>query len=360
MRRSMAAWKRGGGFNHLQVKLIRGMRERGYSQKFADDIYRMIEGFASYGFPESHSASFALLAYYSAWLKCHRPAAFIAGLLNSQPMGFYPPSMLVREAQRMGVAVRPVDVTISGWDCSLEAGSDEKPALRLGLRLVSGFNERAAHRIITARSAQTFADAEDLARRASVSKKELNALAHADALRTLAGHRHQARWAALGREAMPVLLKDAPLADQPVSLPAPNEGEDIVADYQSTGLTLRRHPAALLRPQLDRLRVERNAGIHRLQNGRDLRVAGLVMFRQRPGTAKGVTFMTLEDETGIVNLVVWPDVLERQRAAAVGGSFLIVSGKLQHQDGITHVIAQRFEDRSDWIGKLPYLSRDFR
>jgi error-prone DNA polymerase len=361
MRRSMAAWKKGGGFDHLQQRLFDGMRERKYSAEFADSIFRMIQGFASYGFPESHSASFALLAYCSAWLKCHRPAAFFAGLLNSQPMGFYPPSMLVSEARRVGVEVRPVDAGASDWDCTLEAAASGKPALRLGLGLASGFNAEAAQRITLARAQAPFASTADLARRAQLSRRELNALAQADALRALAGHRHQARWAALAYERAPPLLANAAPADSPVELPPPSEGQVILSDYCSLRLSLRRHPAALLRPRLSRLRVTPNVELARLTGGEPVRVAGLVMFRQRPQTASGVMFVTLEDETGIVNLVVWSRVLEAQRAAAVGASFLVVSGEVQRSDeGVIHVIAQRFHDRSGWIGELPYLSRDFR
>ena len=359
MRRSMAAWKHGGGFTHLKDKLFKGMSANGYTQEFADSIYKMIEGFGSYGFPESHSASFALLAYASAWLKCHKPAAFFTGLINSQPMGFYPVSMLVTEARKSGVAVRPVDVCISEWDCVLE-GAGTEPDLRLGLRLVSGFNEAAAKRIVGARDEKGFADTDDLARRARLSRRELDALAQADALRTLAGHRHSARWAALAHELAPALLADAPRPDAAVTLAAPREGQDILADYQSTGLSLRRHPVALLRTRLERLRVTRNADLPRLRNRQPLRVAGIVMFRQRPQTAKGVTFMTLEDETGIVNLVIWAHVFETHRAAAISSSFVVVHGELQRQDDVIHVVARRFHDRSHWIGELPYLSRDFR
>jgi error-prone DNA polymerase len=360
MRRSMAAWKRGGGFAHLKDKLFKGMFANGYAKEFADSIYKMIEGFGSYGFPESHSASFALLAYTSAWLKCHKPAAFFAGLINSQPMGFYPVSMLVREARRQGVDVRAVDVTVSHWDCALEPDRAGHPALRLGLRLVSGFNEDAATRIVAARDEHALADAADLARRARLSKREMDALAHADALRPLAGHRHQARWAALALEPMPEMLREAPRPEPTVLLAPPREGQDILADYQSTGLTLRRHPVALLRERLRKLGVICNSELGQIPNKQGLRVAGLVMFRQHPQTAKGVTFMTLEDETGIVNLVVWAQVFEAHRSAAIGSSFVIVNGELQNQDGIIHVVARRFEDHSGWLRSMPYLSRDFR
>jgi error-prone DNA polymerase len=360
MRRSMAAWKRGGGFEHLRTRLFAGMHERGYTQEFAESIFEMIKGFASYGFPESHAASFALLAYASAWLKCHRPAAFIAGLLNSQPMGFYPPSMLVGEAIRTGVEVLPIDVTVSAWDCLLAPTETGAAAIRLGFNLVLGFNEAAAARLERARAEQAFVDVPDLVRRAALSKRELDALARADALRVLAGHRHAARWLALAHEQAAEVLADAPRPEQRVWLPSPSEGEEILADYRSTKLTLRRHPVALLRPRLNQRGVTRNADVALLPDRQRLSVAGLVMFRQRPQAANGVMFVTLEDETGIVNLVVWAKVLEAQRAAAVGASFLVVDGELQKEGDVIHVVARRFHDCSNWIGELPYLSRDFR
>jgi error-prone DNA polymerase len=341
LRRSMAAWKRSGGLEKYERRIKDGMAARRYPAEFAERIYRQILGFGSYGFPESHAASFALLAYVSAWLKCHYPAAFIAGLLNSQPMGFYPPSMLVTEARRVGVDVRAIDVRHSDWDCTLEAGA-------------------AAQRIAGPRSERAFADVADLARRAQLSRRELDALAAADALHGLSGHRHSARWQARGHEAVDGLLCDAPVADEPAALPAPREGEDILADYRSTGLSLRRHPVALLRNRLIRARVTANGKLHEKPDGAPVRVAGIVMFRQRPGSARGTMFMTLEDDTGIVNLIVRPTLIEAERAAVVGAAFLVVQGRLQRQHEVTHVIAERFFDRSHWVGELPYLSRDFR
>jgi error-prone DNA polymerase len=360
LRRSMAAWKRSGGLEKYEQRIKAGMAARGYPAEFATRIYQQILGFGSYGFPESHAASFALLAYVSAWLKCHYPAAFIAGLLNSQPMGFYPPSMLVTEARRVQVDVRPVDVRCSDWDCTLEPGDDGKPAIRLGLCLVSGFNAEAAQRLSTQRALRRFVGVADLAARAQLSKRELDALASADALRGLAGDRHRARWQARGHERAEGLLHDAAPADESAALPPPREGEDILADYRSTGLTLRRHPVALLRARLARARVTPNGELQTRPNGKPVRVAGIVMFRQRPGSAKGTMFMTLEDDTGIVNLIVRPALIEAEREAVVGAAFLIVQGRLQRQHEVTHVIAERFFDRSHWIGELPYLSRDFR
>ncbi|MEW6167565.1 MAG: error-prone DNA polymerase [Pseudomonadota bacterium] len=357
LRRSMAAWKRTGGLEKWERRLKDGMARNGYPPEFADRIYQQIRGFGSYGFPESHAASFALLAYDSAYLKCHYPAAFFCGLLNSQPMGFYPPSMLVAEARRVGVDVRPADVRHSAWDCSLERGADGRAALRLGLRLIAGFNEAAARRIAQARP---YADVDELARRARLSKRELDLLASADALAALAGHRFAARWQTRGVDRLDGVLGATTIAGDPVTLDGPSEGEDILADYRSMKLTLRRHPVALLRPRLRRARVTASGELAQRADGQPVRVAGVVMFRQRPGSAGGVMFMTLEDETGIVNLIVRPPLIDAQRAAAVGGHFLIAQGRLQRQQGVTHVIAERFFDRSHWIGELPYLSRDFR
>jgi error-prone DNA polymerase len=363
VRRSMAAWKRHGGLEHLEEKLKSGMRARGYPPDFADQLYRMILGFGSYGFPESHAASFALLAYYSAWLKCHQPAAFACGLLNSQPMGFYPASMLVAEVRRAGVEVRPADVCRSVWDCSLEPSAEDasRPALRLGLRQVSGFNEAAAQRIAAARQQHSFECVADLAARAGLSRRELGALARADALRTLAGHRHAARWSALGAEHLPGVLAPTFVRDvERPMLPEPGLGAEVMADYESTGLSLRAHPAGLLRPRLDSLRVMSAAALQGAAEGKTVRVAGLVKFRQRPGTAKGVMFVSLEDETGVCNLVVWPQVVEVQRKSLLAANFMLVRGTLQRQEGVVHVVAEKIFDRSHWVGSLPDQSRNFR
>ncbi|NGY04372.1 error-prone DNA polymerase [Solimonas terrae] len=364
LRRAMAAWKRNGHVDRFREELTAGMKSRGYSDEFAARIFRQIEGFGSYGFPESHAASFALLAYKSAWLKRHRPAAFVCGLINAQPMGFYPVSMLVREAQRSGVDVRAVDVRYSRWDCHLERDAQGQAAIRLGLRLIRGFNAEAAQRLEAMRSAGPFATIDDLARRAALSARELDVLASADALQALAGHRFQARWQTRGHAHLGGVLAGADLPDEAVALAAPSEGEDVLADYQSTHLSLRRHPTALLRPRLDRHRVLPNERLRGTADGSHVRVGGIVMFRQRPGSAKGTMFITLEDDTGIVNLIVRPPLIEAQREAVVGGSFLLARGRLQKQgsdeDGwIIHVIAEEFADRSHWIARLPYLSRDF-
>ena len=367
VRRSMAAWKQGGDLRPFEQKLKAGMAKNKYPAKFADDIYKMILGFASYGFPESHSASFAILAYASSWMKCHEPAAFIAGLLDSQPMGFYPPTMLVAEAIKMGVTVRPVSVIESDWEtrvqwqrASTDTDDGDPGTLTLGFNRVSGFNEKAALRIVAARAAAPFRDVEDLAARAQLSRLELDALAKADALKALSGHRHHARWASLGYVPQRDLLSAIERREAAIVMPAPSEGSEVLADYRSTGLTLRTHPVKLLRPRLARLKVTPNDQLIRTAHKKRLRVAGITMFRQRPPAAKGVMFITLEDETGIVNLIVWAKVLEAYREAAVTGSFLLVDGEVQHQDGVVHVVARKFTDLTAWTGQLPYLSRDFR
>jgi error-prone DNA polymerase len=361
MRRSMAAWKRSGGLEKFRERLLSGMAERGYETRFAERIYQQILGFGSYGFPESHAASFALLAYASAWLKCHEPAAFIAALLNSLPMGFYPASMLVREAQRAGVEVRPVDVNASDFDCTLQpsAANPDDPAIRLGLRLVTGLSPKTAQAIVAARAGTPFASLDELVRRVRLDSRARRALADADALAGLVGHRHSARWAAAGSQVQTPLLSDAGTQEATIQLPPPREGADIVADYRSTGITLRRHPAALLRPRLDRLGVRRATDLPALPDRTSVTVGGVVMFRQRPATASGLMFMTLEDETGIVNLVVSAQLLEEQRDILIGTRFLIAEGELQNAAATIHVFLRRAEDRSAWIGDLPHLSRDF-
>ena len=359
LRRAMAAWKRKGGLEPFQKRLTEGMRARGYSEEFAQQIYKQILGFGEYGFPESHSASFALLVYVSAWLKCHHPAVFTAALLNSQPMGFYAPAQLVQDARRHGVEVRAVDVQHSTWDCALERRDDEQPALRLGLRLVKGLSQAAAERIVTARRQARFTSMQVLVERAQLDRRTLNALAAAGAFASLSGDRHQAVWAVSGVESPMPLLPEVEIPEATPLLRAPTEGQDIAADYRSLGLSLGRHPLAILRERLQREHVLTAAELKTLPTGMTVRAAGLVVTRQRPGSASGVTFVTLEDETGSVNLIVWRDVAEQQRRALLGSRLMQVTGTLQHQGDVMHVIALRMTDRSRLLGKLVTSSRDF-
>ena len=359
LRRAMAAWRKRGGIEHFEEKLKRGMRERGYSSEFADQVYRQLQGFGEYGFPESHAASFALLVYVSAWLKCHEPAAFTAALLNSQPMGFYAPAQLVQDARRHAVEVRPADVEVSDWDCTLESGEQGEAVLRLGMRLIKGASEAMALRVMAARAAGRFADITDLARRARLERGELDVLAAGGALQSLAGHRHGARWQVAGVEgALPLFGVPRFIEGEPL-LRAPTEGEEIVGDYARLGLTLGRHPLALLRSRLAAMNCITAAELWQVKDGAPVRVAGIVINRQRPGTAKGVTFMTLEDETGQVNLVVWRKVAERQRKVFLGARLLGVTGVLQRQGDVLHLVAGRLEDHSTLLGRLQTRSRDF-
>ncbi|MBK7904266.1 MAG: error-prone DNA polymerase [Proteobacteria bacterium] len=364
LRRAMAAWKRKGGLGHFEERLIHGMRDRGYSEEFARRIFQQILGFGEYGFPESHAASFALLVYVSAWLKRHEPAAFAAALINSQPMGFYAPSQIVQDAQRHGVEVRPIDVRTSDWDCTLEhrAGDSPDPALRLGLRLVKGLAREAAQRLVDARARRrghAFESAQQLAEQACLDRRSMGCLAAADALAGLGGHRYRTAWQVAGLEGSLPILPEVRIAEGIPLLRAPREGEDIVADYAHTGLTLRRHPVAVLRDQLAARGFVDSAQLRVLTNGSNVRTAGLVITRQRPGSAEGVTFVTLEDEHGSINLIVWRDVAERQRQALIGSRLLGLAGRLQREGEVMHVIAHRLVDLSRWLGRLRSASRDF-
>jgi len=434
LRRAMAAWHRKGGLGPFEEKLKQGMRKNGYSEAFAQQIFEQIKGFGEYGFPESHSASFALLVYVSCWLKCYEPAAFTCALLNSQPMGFYAPAQLVQDARRHSVELRPVDVLVSEWECTLEdacatqgkekteeqippapllqrgegrrgedkehspcekqipptplfqrgetsstlvhqgqwkehsplyqkgAGGDLQPAIRLGLCMVKGLSEEAALRLVATRQRLRAAGAfsfEALSHAAGLNRHDMNALAAAGALASIAGHRRQAVWTVTGVEPRPPVLEDAPILDTTPPLLPPSEGQDLVADYASLGLTLGRHPLALLRPQLDRMRISTAAQLKQLPHGKPTRAAGIVIGRQRPGTASGVIFVTLEDETGTVNVVVWNGVAEKQRQALLGSRLLAVHGVLEREGEVVHLIAGRLTDHSWLLGQLVARSRDF-
>lgn len=363
LRRAMAAWKRKGGVDKFRQRLVDGMTARKYEREFAEAIFRQIEGFGEYGFPESHAASFALLVYDSAWLKRHEPACFLAGLLNSLPMGFYGPAQLVQDAQRHGVTVRPPDVQHSDWDCTLEPDDAEQaarpPAVRLGLRLVAGLKIASAQRIVDARTQGPYRSTEDLALRAGLDALDLKALASADALRSLSGHRRQQVWDASALQAAPALLRGAPVHEAPLQLPAAPEGEEIVFDYAALGLTLRRHPLALLRERLAARGLQTWAELQQLPNGRSAGACGLVVARQQPGTAKGVVFVTLEDETGSVQVIVWKALRDQQRETLLAARLMAVRGNWQREGAVCHLIAEHLEDLTPLLGRLATQSRDF-
>ena len=355
LRRSMAAWKRTGGLGHLREKLTNGMLSRGYKLEFAESIYKQIEGFGSYGFPESHAASFALLAYYSAWIKCHHPAAFCCALLNSQPMGFYSPSQLTQDARRNGVTVLPVNINESAFDCLLLTESAQH--MRLGFRMVSGLGSETIRKIVAERENGKYIDIRDVVQRTNLDSKAVKALTDADAFRSLSGNRLQSRWVASATR-----MADLPLAPSaaeaiPASLTPFTLGQEVIADFRSTGLTLRAHPLKLLRGLLKG--TYRAEDLKRVTSGRHIRVAGLVTCRQRPGTASGVTFVTLEDETGNTNVIVWRDLAEKERRALIASRLMIVHGKLEHQGPITHLVALHMEDASHLLADLTVVSHDF-
>lgn len=360
LRRSMAAWKRHGGLEPHRERLVQGMLRNGYELAFAERIFEQIKGFGSYGFPESHAASFALLCYASSWLKCHEPAIFTCALVNSWPMGFYSPDQLLQEARRQGIEVRPVDVCHSDWDCTLEPEPAGALALRMGLRLVRGFAEADARRLAQARAQRPWRDVEDLCLRAGLDSRARAHLADAGALRALASDRHQARWlVAAVQPQLPLFADVEALPESTVALPVPSVAEDLMADYQTLGTTLGPHPLTLLRSRLRALGCRSSCELQAVGHGDHIAVAGLVVGRQRPQTASGVTFVTLEDEHGMVNVVVWRDLAERQRRALVGAQLLKVSGRLEQENGVRHLIARRLEDVSPLLQGLDVRSRDF-
>ena len=359
LRRAMAAWKRKGGLEKYYTRLVEGMTSRGYQREFAEAIFEQIKGFSEYGFPESHAASFALLVYASSWIKRHEPAAFLAALLNSQPMGFYTPSQLVQDARRHGVEVRPVDVMFSEVDTSLE-GLPNPPAVRLGLHMVQGLSAASALRIQTARQAAPFDNAEELARRAHLEQHEMKLLAAAGALATLSGHRRQQVWDAAALHAPPALLQEAAVEEEFLELPEAPEGEDVVWDYASVGLTLRSHPMALLRKKLDKYKLKTSEELRHMPNGRMVRTSGIVTLRQQPETAKGTVFVSLEDEHGTTQVIVWRGLREAQRQVLLESRLLAVKGRWQRQGEVCNLIAEKLADLSPLLGRLATESRDFR
>ncbi len=381
LRRSMAAWKRKGGVHKFYDRLVGGMLANGYTQEYADQLFQQIEGFGEYGFPESHAASFALLVYASCWLKWHEPACFLAAMLNSQPLGFYGPAQLVQDAQRHGVLVRPVDVAHSDWDCTLEASENQSPhalprqerqrpapqpgtthpAVRLGLRMVAGLSGAVAARIAQQRALGPFASTQDLALRCQLDLADLRALASADALQSLSGHRRQQVWDASALRLAPALLAGVPIEEEALQLEAAEEGEEVVFDYASLGLSLRSHPLALLRAQLAPKRLLTAVQMRDYPSGRLVRACGIVTMRQRPQTAKGVVFVTLEDETGSVNVIVWKSVKEQFREVLYRARLMAVYGIWQRDETglVCHVVAKRLVDLSGLLGELSTVSRDF-
>ncbi len=382
LRRAMASWGKNGNLMKFESKLIKGMLERGYSEDFAHRLFEQIKGFGGYGFPESHSASFALLAYVSAWMKCHHPAAFYCALLNSQPMGFYSPSQLIQDAQRRDITIHPVNVMHSHWDHSLELTDRtvtraEQPALRLGLRLVKGLTQAGAERIDNARKQRCFINLNDFVRRARLNKKDREALANANALQAFSPHRYQAHWQILGIEPERPLLDKMPQGEkdtlpaktlskseatelaQFIQLPPPSAIDNMLADYRSTGLTLGSHPMALLRDHPVLNTCKRYVDLKDLHTNRFVRVAGLVTGRQRPGTASGVVFLTLEDETGNINVIVWKDLQQRFRQPLLDSKLLLVKGVMECKNEVIHIIAGELIDYTHILDELAIKSRDF-
>ena len=391
LRRSMAAWKRKGGVHRFRDELVGGMLAKEYSPAFANAIFAQMLGFGEYGFPESHAYSFALLAYASAWLKRHEPAIFLQALLNAQPMGFYTPSQLVQDARRHGVRVLPVDVCHSHWLCTLEAPlqtlrgvTEPQPAVRLGLNRVARLGKAAALRIEEQAAQSPWVDVTDLAIRARLDKTDMEALAAADALRSLAGHRRQQMWDAAAQTALPPIFAQVPIHEPPVALSPAKEGEEIMFDYAATGLSLRRHPLALLRPKLARHGLKTAAELRQMLPGQKVRVCGIVTVRQRPPTAKGTLFITLEDETGVINLVVWAQTFARWQAPLLVSRLLAVEGVWQTSTApqldaeeyeekhvhaqsdkapaAHHLVVLRARDMTRWLGRFAQVglsSRDF-
>jgi error-prone DNA polymerase len=364
LRRSMATFKMTGGVSHFRDKLVNGMVANGYEQEFAERTFSQLEGFGSYGFPESHAASFALIAYASSWLKCHHPDVFCAALLNAQPMGFYAPAQIVRDAINHGIEVRPVCVNASRWDCTLEPTDiEDRYAVRLGLRMVKGLANIHAANLISVRADQNFASVDDLWRRAGIPAATIVQIAEADAfLPSLNLARREALWAikALRDEPLPLFAaasaRDADmlpeLAEPMVALRPMTGGSEVVEDYVHLGLTLRAHPLSFLRNDLTARKIVSCVEAMRAKDNKWLEVAGVVLVRQKPGSAKGVMFITIEDETGIANLVVWPSLYEKQRRIILTASMMSVYGRIQREGEVVHLIAHRLTDLSNQLAKI--------
>jgi error-prone DNA polymerase len=360
LRRSMATFRADGKLWTYREKFIEGMVRRGYQRDFAERCFKQIEGFGSYGFPESHAISFAILVYVSAWVKWHYPEVFCASLLNSQPMGFYQPAQLVRDAKAHGVEVRAPDIAASDWDCTLEAPDDPRTsrrALRLGLRQIKGFKKAEALAFMDARAAG-LDTIEDYVLRSGLTRRGLELLAEADAFRSLGLSRREALWAVKGmadevgaEKTAPIIARQS-VKEAQVLLPFMSLPKEVAEDYRTTSLSLKRHPVEFYRGDLAAMRAVPCAGLKGMKNGRRVSVGGLVLVRQRPGTAKGVVFLTLEDESGIANIVCWKDVFEAHRRLVMGASFLVVHGKVQEASDVIHVVAEDFTDLSAKLGEM--------
>jgi error-prone DNA polymerase len=378
LRRSMATFKSTGGIHKFAEKLITGMLDNGYSKEFAERTFRQLEGFGSYGFPESHAASFALIAYASSWMKCHHPDVFLAAILNAQPMGFYAPAQLVRDACEHGVEVRPVDVNLSQWDCTLESTSAGYHAVRLGFCMVRSMRQKEAEllvdrrlygRIAQSRTMKCFTSVEDVWRRAGVPVAALNHIAAADGFKGLGLSRREASWAikALHDGALPLfaaaddragrLLPE--IIEAPVSLSPMTAGREVVEDYRSTGLSLRNHPVRFLRQHLGEQGYQPCVTLRTARNGSRISIAGLVLVRQMPGSAKGVMFVTLEDESANANLIVWPAIFEQNRRSILGATMMGCRGKVQHASGVTHLIVERVRDLSADLRRVSGIDDEF-
>lgn len=364
LRRAMATFKHTGGVSKLGEKLIRGMVDNGYERDFAERTFRQLEGFGSYGFPESHAASFALIAYASAWMKCWHPEAFCCALLNAQPMGFYAPAQIVRDAREHGVEIRPVCINESRWDCTLEPTNDDNRfAVRLGLRMVKGLGNAEAARLVSCREDRSFASIDDLWRRAGIPAAALVELAEADAFRpSLCLARREALWAIqpLRDEPLPLFAAAArreaevlpEQVEPPVSLRPMASGREVVEDYSHVGLTLRQHPVSFLRAELAGRRIMTCAEAVACRDRRWVHVAGLVLVRQRPGSAKGVMFITLEDETAVANLVVWAKIFEKYRRIVLGSGMIGVKGRVQREGDVVHIVARELIDMSTELASV--------
>ncbi len=358
LRHAMASFRKRGTLGLHRDRMVGRMVARGYDPELAARCFRQIEGFGDYGFPESHAASFALLVYISAWLKHHHPEVFACALLNSQPMGFYAPAQIVRDAREHGVEVRPVDIHMSGWESCLERKADGGHALRLGFRQVSGLRRKDVDCVLAARGQHPWPDIATMQRRTGLGTKAIETLIAADVFDSMGLDRRQALWQAMAlSQASPLPLLEttdqpAESTESPVSLPAMKPGEQVVEDYRTLRLSLRAHPVSFLRQRLAGQGASAAADIARSRDGQCMMTAGLVLVRQRPGTASGVVFMTLEDETGVVNVVVWRNILERFRRAAMGSRLVMVQGRIQRTADIVHLVADRLDDLTGWLGLL--------